>query len=891
MVKKKLFRQAAAALVSLTLVVTSLNILPNQVRAGVLSSEQNSGGWKLVWSDEFDQTVGGGVDTNTWTYQTGHGSDGWGNQEVQNYTDSTENVYITNADGATDGKALAIRAKRDYEGGEITSGRLMSEGKFYARYGRMEARIRMENGMQNGVWPAFWMMGNQTGYGWPNCGEIDIMEHRNKESEVISTLHWNPSPTEYQHSYYGSEINGQYGYVSTMDEWHTFRADWYENEIQFFLDGQWYESIDITSGELEEFQRAHYFLLNLAIGSNASPFTKGITVDSDWRSSTMYVDYVRVYQGDDANFQRNKTNRTENLPEPEVTTPVPDGFTDCVENENVSLGQWNYYFGTSWANARGSYKGGDALDNFSLKIKSKSTQDWGIQAYTNEMDVEKGSTYRYRINVNANQNTGEVLLKNDITADEFPSGEDLQRKGIVAGDNVYEGTFTAYADKVKFMFNLSNADAGTVLNFNSFTLEKVGTSQESTKEPEPTVPQPTSPVETTTSKADVTGYDQLDWLGDGARGGALNEMFKAYFVSGENTGIVNIQQKDDIAGIYVTLSDAMIGDIKVNGEKKDEIIVGAGVWVNIEHLTKRDNEVIFYNPDGSVKAVLHILNASIPEGGDTPTNPPTETTSKAPETTPKETTTKAPVTVPKETTTKAPETTPKETTTKAPTTVPKETTTKAPTTVPKETTTKAPTTVPKETTTKAPVTVPKETTTKAPETTPKETTTKTPEPTPTETKAPDASTEMPTADAQTETSAQATSQTPNVSTQPEDANVSKPAVTEGGSPADFQKAGKVKVKKITKKKSAKKVKIRLKKKAKNATGYQICFYKTKKSAKKNKKAVAKVLYKKNKKQFTVKSKKIKNKKKLFVRVRSYIVIDGKKQFSGWSLVKKIRIKK
>ena len=1034
---KRTWKKTVAVFASLSMLVTSIYISPGKVSAGVLSNEQNSSGWNLVWSDEFDQTVGGGVDTGTWTYQTGHGDNGWGNSEVQNYTDSTENVYITNADGATDGKALAIKAKRDYDGGEITSGRLMSEGKFYARYGRMEARIRMENGMQNGVWPAFWMMGNQTGYGWPNCGEIDIMEHRNKESEIISTLHWNPSLTQYQHSYYGSEINGQYGYVSTMDEWHTFRADWYENEIQFFLDGQWYESIDITSGELEEFQRAHYFLLNLAIGSNASPFTKNITVDSDWRSSTMYVDYVRVYQGSDANFQRNKTNRTENLPEPEVTTPVPDGFITCVQDVETNVGQWNYYFG-NWAGAKGSYKGGERLDDFSLKVTSKSNAAWGVHANTNELDVEKGSSYRYRININANQNTGAVLLKNDITADNFPNGEDLQTKGIVAGDNVYEGTFTAYADKVKFMLELGSVDAGTILNINSFTLEKITDAPESTQAPPQTdpqttpstQPQPDVPDETTTSDSQKQGFDGVDWLLDGARAGALSNTFKAYFESGENCNVVNIQNKDGIAGIYVGLNDANIGDITVNGEKKTEIIEGAGVWVNVDHLTKRENEVIFYNPDGSVKAVLKILNTSIAEGGDGPVNPTQEETEKKPESTPEETSKKEPESPPTETITTAQESLPTETTTTTqdveqetdppyqwdfdpstlnyktmpcndksidvaeyevsvsgfvvwygddgntllfqysadygqaievlvngqqagpglltenspggiklnpnqfpdneyiiiqvtleegsfvvvvrkgnPVTPPVETATTKPESTPEETSTKESESSSVETSTTKPESTPAESSTKEqesnsaetstaepesnsaevstkePESTPEETSTTEPESIPAE-----VSTTTQEGNEQTQGAIQTGTQNQNVAATTTTNITQKTTTTDQTSSRlnIFKKSGKSKIKKITKRKSAKKVTIILKKKINGADGYQVRFYKTRKAAKKNKKAVARITYKKNKKKFTVTSKKIKNRKKLFIRVRAYVVIDGKKTYSGWSAVAKVK---
>ena len=322
MINKKFGKKVMTMALSLAMVVTSVTYAPKNVEASVTLSGGNSG-WNMVWCDEFDQTVGSGVDANTWNYDTGHGSNGWGNNEVQNYTTSTNNVYIANVDGALDGKALAIKAKR--EGGEITSGRLRTDGKFYGRYGSYEARIKMENGMCDGVWPAFWMMGNNTGLSWPDCGEIDIMEHRNLENNIIGTLHWGIGIGNDGHNYSGSETNNSYGYVDTMDEWHTYAVDWFEDGMKFYVDGSCYETLNTSvANNQEEFNKAHYLLLNLAIGSTSSPFTISKTVPNDWQESTMYVDYVRVYQGDDNDFQRNKTYQPE-VATVETTTEDPNG--------------------------------------------------------------------------------------------------------------------------------------------------------------------------------------------------------------------------------------------------------------------------------------------------------------------------------------------------------------------------------------------------------------------------------------------------------------------------------------------------------------------------------------------------------------------------------------
>ena len=317
-------KKVISLLLSIAMIFTSVNILPSTVEAAVNSSSGSSS-WSLVWNDEFNQTVGGAPDSSTWSYDTGHGDNGWGNQEVQRYTNSTDNVRIVDMSsdsGSTDGKALAITAKR--ENGEITSGRIKTLNKQYMKYGRVEARLRLDDGMRSGVWPAFWMMGNdiESGASWPYCGEIDIMEHRNAEKQIISTLHWNTgtgTSANYNHIYAGSETTKQYGNIDSINDWHDYAVEWYEDVMKFYLDGVCFETLNINSSEMEEFQKEHFILLNLAIGSSNSPFTLGQTVSADFQSATMYVDYIRVYQGKDSAFSIRKSGTSETKPTPTTT--------------------------------------------------------------------------------------------------------------------------------------------------------------------------------------------------------------------------------------------------------------------------------------------------------------------------------------------------------------------------------------------------------------------------------------------------------------------------------------------------------------------------------------------------------------------------------------------
>ena len=654
-----MFKKIIAVATSVTMLFSGIAFSPAKKVNAAVQSSQGSETWKLVWNDEFNQTVGGAPDQSVWSYDIGVGNGGWGNAERQYYTNSTNNVYIADVSGdssSSDGRALAIKAIKS--GDSITSGRLKSLNKQYLRYGRIEAKIRTENGMQSGVWPAFWMMGNdiESGAPWPYCGEIDIMEHRNAEQNVIGTLHYNSgtgTSAGYVHKWIGSETNGQYGYIGDMNQWHKYAVEWYEDVIKFFVDDTCFETLNISSAEMEEFQKDHFILLNLAIGSKNSPFTLGQTISDSFTDATMYVDYVRVYQGTDSSFRRAKS--TEGVTNPEPTT-TGDGMTVC-SNQKTDLGAWGYYI---WDGTYAKYLGGESLDGFQMKIVDNKKQNWGTQVFTKEIAVTSGKTYNVSVDVDSNVVTPAILMKDEI------SGTDLVNQGLIAGKNTLKGTFTANSDKMQFMFNLQNVDSGTTLNFSNVTVTEVSDGQDTSKETS------SDQVTSTSKENQTTGGNVTPSNLTEIKGGAENTYYYDKDSMENVKKVVNIQQAGYATepGIYVNVP-AGISDVKVNGVALDATAIqGAGTWIYLSKLTKRTNNVEITYAGGVAK--ITIANMSMSEGSDVTTTSQQTTTSKQEVTTTKQqtTTNKQEVTM----TIKQPNTSTTLGTTKAPETV-KQTTT------------------------------------------------------------------------------------------------------------------------------------------------------------------------------------------------------------------------
>ena len=245
-------------------------------------------GWTLVWSDVFDGPSGALVDAGKWVFDVG--GNGWGNQELEYYTDRPRNASL-NGDGA-----LAIQALRETYAGpdgvarEYTSARLKTQGRFEQAYGRFEARLKVPRGQ--GLWPAFWMLGADIGAaGWPRCGEIDVMENIGREpSTVHGTIH---GP-----GYSGAGGIGSLftlpGGARVADDFHVFTVEWEAAAIRWYVDGTLYQTrtpADLPAGQRWAFDHPFFLLLNVAVGGSWPGNPDATTVFPQ----VMLVDYVRVY--------------------------------------------------------------------------------------------------------------------------------------------------------------------------------------------------------------------------------------------------------------------------------------------------------------------------------------------------------------------------------------------------------------------------------------------------------------------------------------------------------------------------------------------------------------------------------------------------------------------
>ncbi len=218
----------------------------------------------FFWNDEFDKPD---INPNNWVFDIGSLYGGWGNNELEYYTSRTVNAYIEN------GNLIIQALAENYNGYNYTSARMKSINKVYYKYGKIEASIKLPYGQ--GIWPAFWMMG-QTGT-WPACGEIDIMEiiggGAGRDNKCYGTVHWDNGG----HQQAGGSTSLTWPEIFAGN-YHIFGIEWNQEKIMWFLDGIKYYETDITTVPITELHQEFYILLNVAVGGNWPGFPDVTTV-------------------------------------------------------------------------------------------------------------------------------------------------------------------------------------------------------------------------------------------------------------------------------------------------------------------------------------------------------------------------------------------------------------------------------------------------------------------------------------------------------------------------------------------------------------------------------------------------------------------------------------
>lgn len=405
--------------------------------------------YNLVWSDEFEGTA---LDETKWSYQTG--GNGWGNNELQYYTNGA-NTQVSN-------NTLSIIAKEEtLNGSNYTSSRIRSINKGDWTYGKMEASIKLPEGQ--GIWPAFWMMPTESVYGiWPTSGEIDIMEYLGHQTSTIyGTCHYGSSFADKSSSGNSNNINPA---TYADGNFHNFSIEWEPTQIRWYVDGTQYHTFNAADvgAYTFPFDQDFHFILNVAVGGNWPGSPDATTVFP----SILEVDYVRVYQ-ELSDIEIVGENRVEpnkqgvkytvpNLPNTTYTWSLPFGATiisgmntneitvdwaalggnievvmvnNCgtvcllypVEvNSNQILNasfesdydQWypNTFNGatTNWnVNMTDPYSGTKSI---CAEVLNVSPNDWDVQISPNQINLTIGEKYMFRFWAKADTNNKQMSI-------------------------------------------------------------------------------------------------------------------------------------------------------------------------------------------------------------------------------------------------------------------------------------------------------------------------------------------------------------------------------------------------------------------------------------------------------------------------------------------------
>ncbi len=403
--------------------VQSVNSILNKVV--IYEPGETKSDWTLVWSDEF---ISNEIDPTKWTYdignwivdENGNGiASGWGNNELEYYTDSQENSYI-------EAGKLVIKAQKEenpvedkFGSYDYTSAKLKTKGLFSKKYGKFEANIKLPEGQ--GYWPGFWMMPEDDVYGgWPTSGEIDIMEAAGKDTTKIGgTIHYGEQYPN--NTYKGTEYHFPEG--EDFTGFHTYGIEWEPGEIRWYVDGQLYQTLDnwFSQGTNQAskyafpapFDQEFYMIMNLGVGG----WYGGNPDDSTQFPGEMEVDYVRVYEltGRDYKEPIEPILEKEELPD-EAKHPLEDGnliydndfknpFT-IVDNYDNLLDPtyWNFVYLPDFSGDGGIVTEEiEGVPFAKMDVNNAGNALWAIQLIQ-KIAIVEGGTYKLSFDAKSDSN-------------------------------------------------------------------------------------------------------------------------------------------------------------------------------------------------------------------------------------------------------------------------------------------------------------------------------------------------------------------------------------------------------------------------------------------------------------------------------------------------------
>lgn len=411
-------------------------------------------GYNLLWNDEFDGTA---LDESIWNRELRE--PGWTNNELQEYTNSDENIFLR------DGKLVLKAIKTEKDGKDYyTSGKLNSQSKKQFTYGKVVVSAKAPAG--KGLWPAVWMMPEDESYygQWPKCGEIDIMEVLGHDlSTAYCTIHYGEPHAEQQ-----GTLAGNFG-----DGFHEYSVEWEPGEIRWYIDNtevlvvnDWFTAVN---GEDEKpypapFDQPFFVQMNLAVGGD---WPGNPDASTDFDKAEFEIDYVRVYQKD--SYDTNVTK-----PEKNYREPLEDGnyiFNgDFAEAEDLDDDtNWKFLL----------LEGGDGAaeikDNqIVISTKAVGTKDYSVQLVQPELPMIKGNTYRVTFDAYADEPRDMIVAVTAPTAGWVRYLDDT-KFGITAEKQTYTFDFTMTQKddpNGRLEFNMGNCGSTATIYISNVRVEK-----------------------------------------------------------------------------------------------------------------------------------------------------------------------------------------------------------------------------------------------------------------------------------------------------------------------------------------------------------------------------------------------------------------------------------